>query len=301
MEEKNSPSNDHNSAEFQNFLLEFRNLYLKIKAENPFASYFTGDFNGHSQLWWTDGATTPEGAEIEKVFTSLNLSQIISEPTNFTPGKQPSCIDLIITDQPNLILDSGTCASLDPLCHCQIVHCKVNFTIPPPPPVVRTLWHFDRANKVAIQRSMANFPWENHLSLNSDPNWQVKTFTEILLNIMSNFVPHEIKRIMPTDLQWISKPLKSMIRRKNRLFKNYKRHGYKYEDKFRLDNFRIECQKAVDNAKHEYLLKLGNKVNNPATSQKYYWKIINKVMNKCRAPKRPPLLDSQQCLHCKMC
>ena len=34
---------------------------------------------------------------------------------------------------------------------------------------------------------------------------------------------------------------------------------------------------------------MGNKVNNPGTSQKYYWKIINRVMNKCRAPKIPPL------------
>ena len=35
---------------------------------------------------------------------------------------------------------------------------------------------------------------------------------------------------------------------------------------------------------------LGNKANDPNTSQKIYWKIVNKVMNKCRAPKIPPLL-----------
>ena len=35
---------------------------------------------------------------------------------------------------------------------------------------------------------------------------------------------------------------------------------------------------------------MGNKVNNPNTSQNSYRKIINKVMNKCKAPKIPPLL-----------
>ena len=35
---------------------------------------------------------------------------------------------------------------------------------------------------------------------------------------------------------------------------------------------------------------MGNKLNNPNTSQKSYWKIINKVMNKCKAPKIPPIL-----------
>ena len=91
--------------------------------------FFTGDFNGHSQLWWTDGDSNSEGREMEELFNSINLSQIISEPTNFEPGKNPSCIDLILTDQPNLVLDSGTRASLDTNCHHQIIYCKVNFRI----------------------------------------------------------------------------------------------------------------------------------------------------------------------------
>ena len=37
-------------------------------------------------------------------------------------------------------------------------------------------------------------------------------------------------------------------------------------------------------------MNLGNKANNPNTSQKSFWKIINRVMNKCRAPNIPPLL-----------
>ena len=79
-----------------------------------------------------------------------------------------------------------------------------------------------------------------------------------------------------------------MLNRKNRLFKNYKRH--KLEDKVRLDNFRKDCQEAVETAKLTYLTNMGEKLNNHNTSEKSYWKIINKVMNKCKAPKIPPLL-----------
>ena len=61
---------------------------------------------------------------------------------------------------------------------------------------------------------MSIYPWEQHLSINQDPNWQVKTFTKIFLNIMSNFIPSEIKRIVPRDPPWITKPLKSMLNRK---------------------------------------------------------------------------------------
>ena len=47
----------------------------------------------------------------------------------------------------------------------------------------------------------------------------------------------------------------------------------------------------MESAKLSYLTNLG-KVNDPNTSQKIYWKIISKVMNKCRAPKIPPLVNN---------
>ena len=64
--------------------------------------FIIGDFNGYSQFWWSDGDTTAEGREIENLLSSLGLSQLISEPTNLEPNKKSSCIDLVITDQPNL-------------------------------------------------------------------------------------------------------------------------------------------------------------------------------------------------------
>ena len=82
-----SPSFDHASPEFRIFLSNFKNLYSEIKTENPFAMFFAGDFNGKSHLWWPGGDETPEGRELEDMFTSLGLSQVISEPTNFDPGK----------------------------------------------------------------------------------------------------------------------------------------------------------------------------------------------------------------------
>ena len=107
---------------------------------------------------------------------------------------------------------------------------------------------------------------------------------------MSNFKPNESKRFVPRNPPWITKPLKTMHNRKNRLFNNYKRHGYKAGDKVRPDAFRIECQQATETAILSYLTHLSNKVNNPGMSQKSYCKIINRVMNKCRAPNIPPLL-----------
>jgi len=295
-----SPAFKATTPEFANFLTNFTNLYANIKNENPYMCFFTGDFNAHSQIWYPDGKTTQEGKEIEDMISRLGLHQIIREPTNIQPDKNKTCIDLIMTDQPNLVLESGTHPSPDQHCHHQILYCKSNVALPPPPPYERELWYYQRANKDLIQRSMANFQWEEHLNQNSDPNWQVKEFSRILLNIMSNFIPHETKKILPRDSPWITKPLKAMIKRKNRLYKNYKKHGYKEQDKVRLDNFRLECQNAVEAAKNSYIRELGNKLHNQRTSEKTYWKIIDKVLNKSKAPRIPPLLvENQFIFNCK--
>ena len=79
---------------------------------------------------------------------------------------------------------------------------------------------------------------------------------------MSNFIPNETKRFVPRGPPWITK---TMLNMKNRL--NYKRHRYKEEDKVRLEVFRIECKKAVETAKSSYLTNMGNKVNDPGTTQ----------------------------------
>ena len=164
---------DHTSPEFQAFVSNFENLYLNIKAENPFATFFTGDFNAHSQFWWPNDDTIPEGVTI---FTNLGLSQVIAEPTKFRPHKNPSFIDLILADQRNVILESSIRASLDFYCHHQIIHCKANFRIPPILPFERKICHFCRANSAAIKRCMISFLWRQHLNLDTDPNWQLRRF-----------------------------------------------------------------------------------------------------------------------------
>ena len=70
---------------------------------------------------------------MSELASSLGLHQLISEPTNFEPNKNPSCIDLIFCDNPNIIMESGVRPSLDNFCHHQIVFGKLNLHIPPPP------------------------------------------------------------------------------------------------------------------------------------------------------------------------
>ena len=151
-----SPAFSYPSPEFLDRLSNFFNLCSNIKNENPHASFFTGDFNGHSQFWWSDGDTTPKGRENENPLSSLTLSNSFLNQQILSRTETP-CINLMITGQPNLVLDRGTRASLDSFWHHQITYCKVSFNIPPPPPLERKIWHYHRANTTLLKRSMCSF------------------------------------------------------------------------------------------------------------------------------------------------
>ena len=108
---------------------------------------------------------------------------------------------------------------------------------------------------------------------------------------MSNFIPSEVKKSVPRDPPWIDKNLKKMLKKKDKHYRNYKKHGYREEDKTTLEVLRTECKESIEAAKKAYLEKLANSLNDPTTTPKNYWKIIYRVMNKTRAPKIPPILD----------
>ena len=261
--------------------------------------FFTGDFNAHCQNWWPGGDTKKEGIAIDNLTSTLGLSQIICEATNYETNKNPSCIDLIFCDQPNLITESGVRPSLDNFCKHQLIYCKINVEIPPSPSYYRLMWHYNRANTSLIKRAVSNFNWHTHLS-NNNPNWQVNFFTKTILNILSNFIPNEYVKVTPKDPPWITNGLKRMIKKQNRQYKNFKRKGSKPGDKAVVDGFRQECFNAINAAKEDYLKTLGNKLNDPNNGSKAYWNVIHKLMNKCKIPKIPPIIvNNKFIINCK--
>ena len=78
-----------------------------------------------------------------------------SEPTNFQEKSNPSCIDLFLCDQPNLLIESGT---LDPFCKHQTTFCNLNYLIPAAPSFQRKIWQYGKVNKELLQRTIAELP-----------------------------------------------------------------------------------------------------------------------------------------------
>ena len=98
------------------FLINFEQLIGDIIAKNPLFVLITGDINVRSSNWWKNDLSTSEGTQVDSLTTSYGLSQIVSDPTHILLNSS-SCIDLIFTNQPNLVTESGVYPSLHPKCH----------------------------------------------------------------------------------------------------------------------------------------------------------------------------------------
>ena len=99
-----SPS--QSSDEFENFVY---NLDLTLEAltqKNPFLTVIIGDFNAKFNKWCSTDKTTPEGAKLDNLTSQYGLTQLLKEPTHISDSYR-SCIDLIFTSQPNLVVDFG--------------------------------------------------------------------------------------------------------------------------------------------------------------------------------------------------
>ena len=275
--------------ETNNFLSKFDQMCCSIARESPVCSIAIGDFNAKSTNWWTEGTNNQCGLELQNIMTMLGYSQIINEPTNFEPNKSSTCIDLIFTNQTNLVVESGTHPSLYNTCHHQIIYAKISFMINLPPPYEREIWHYNRAQVELIKRSIMNFDWNRALA-NHSINDQVEIFNNTLLNIFRNFIPHETIKCNYRDPPWMNKNIKSALRYKNTLYRKYTYGGKKQQDLINLNETTILVSNLITETKSSYFTSLGNKLNNPLTGPKTYWSILKRFMNKAKLPTVPPLL-----------
>ena len=107
--------------------------------------------------------------------------QLINEPAHLFDSSS-SCIDLIFTFQPNLVMESGVQPSLHPNCHHQFLFSKFDLSIYFPPPYERTLWYYIRANADLIRKAIDLFDWVSHYVLMM---WTNK------VTLVQNFVSNE--------------------------------------------------------------------------------------------------------------
>ena len=170
-----------------------------------------GDFNAKSSNWFCQHKTSFERDTIENLTSQFGLHQVIQEPTHILDAS--SCIDLIFTSQPNLIIESRVHLSLYSNCHHQILFAKFNLEVVYPPPYIQEVWHYKDVNTELIKQAVNEFNWQRAF-LNTNVNEKVDIFNRIILNILSGFIPHEFVVCDDKDPPWFTKKIWALIQEK---------------------------------------------------------------------------------------
>ena len=166
---------------------------------------------------------TTEGLKLFSITSSNGFSQLIHDPTHIQANSS-YCIDLVFTDQPNLLVNSGVHAFLHSNCHHQIVRSSFNLNIYYPPSYQRLIWDYKKADANIIRKALGSVNWER-LFDSKNINEQVIALNETILNVFRNYVSNKYITIDDKDPVWMNENIKSKIKTKNLLFKQYLQNG----------------------------------------------------------------------------
>ena len=285
-------SPNQSQDDFEPFVNNFESNLDSVMVNNPFLTVVLGDFNAKSSLWYNSDITTYEGSKIDDVTSQFGLQQIIKEPTHII-GNSSSCIDLIFTIQPNLIMESGVHSSLHSNCHHHRAFAKFNQKIHYPSPYEREIWHYQKADVDQIRQAISKFPWDNRFA-NISVNEQVQLFTQTFQNIIFNYIPHETITCDDRNPPWIDEKIQKLVLHENRAFNAHSRDKNNTDLLNKFQSLQAHLKTSIEESKQKYYSRLSNKLLDSTTSPKSYWSILKTFLNNKKIPCIPPLLRNGQ-------
>ena len=143
--------------------------------------------------------------------------------------------------------------------------------------------------EIAAKFLQKNLNWTKSFS-NLGLNEQVEIFNEALLNIFSNFTPHETINVKSKAPRWMNKEIKCALRKKNKLYRKYISGGRTDLDEANLIEATRFVSDLIKTSKESYLTNIGEKLNDPNTSSKTYWYLLKRFLNKVKIPEIPPFV-----------
>ena len=182
-------SSSETPDEFDSFINNLEKLIIDIYSRKADFVLMIGDFNVKFCIWSINDTTTPEGTQIDAITSLYGMKQLISEPAHILQ-QYSSCIDLIFTNQSNIVMDSDVDSSLHSKCHHQIIYSKLNLKTEFLPPYTPKSWNYNRAETDLTNRAIENCDWPS-LFLGKNVHQQVEIFNKTLLNIFHNYIPNK--------------------------------------------------------------------------------------------------------------
>ena len=207
----------------------------------------TGDFNCNM------AQSIPN--KMRELMSEYNLSQLISDDTHFTEHSS-SLLDLILVRNKENILMSGV---VDPLIQQVRYYCPVmvllKFTPPRASSFKRKIWYYKLADYNKFRELLSEASLENLIQSNDNINQNIQDITDAIVSAAEKSIPNKIVTVKPNESPWITCHIKSLIRKRRRIFQQSKKQNLITFEK-NITSLETKLSKKLENSKQEYFDKL---------------------------------------------
>ena len=117
-------------------------------------------------------------------------------------------------------------------------------------------------------------------------------FIDILVGVISKYVPNKIITCNDKDAPWITPKLKTTIRRNARVYHKWLKRGRNEQEHDNVREVQNITDKLIKQAKLAYYSKLGDELSDPKTGPKNFWTAFKNVFNKKKYTNIPSIIEN---------
>ena len=277
-------------ANADEFLENFQTVINLMFTYEPESIFILGDFNDRCIFWEDNHPNSELGVKFRDLLDNNILFQIIRDPTYITSNYQ-SLLDLIITDSPGYVLDSGVGNPLGDPSHCY-VYCKLSIQYPKDIKYERETWQYKNADFAGLNVALMDCPWDV-MDVFDDIDDATDYFTHLYLDTCKQYIPHKKVIVCPQDKPWMTKAIKRKLKERNKWHKRWKSTKTDHHHNI-FQQKRLEANDCMKQAKCLYFEQIKQKLCSANVGNKEYWKLIKTLYGSKIDSGIPSIIDGEE-------
>ena len=279
-----------NRRESNAFIDSFQNVINIMLTKSPNSIILLGDFNDRCIIWDDAHPNSELGKRFHQCIEQNLLFQIIKEPTYLEHNYQ-SLLDLIITDSPGFIIDSGVGCPIGDANHCY-VFCKLQMQYTKDKPYTRQIWKYDKGNFESLTSALKMCPWQV-MDIFEDIDDATEYFYKLFVDTCKEYIPTQTITINPKDKPWMTDAIKAQLKERDKWFKRWKSSNQVYYYTVFIQK-RTEVNISIAEAKSSYFEKLRQKLCDPSLGSKQYWHLLKSLYGSKIDSGIPSIIDGTE-------
>ena len=272
------------------FLDQFQNIYNQILTKTFDSLFILGDFNDRCIAWEDSHCGSELGKRFFRFLEENLLFQVIKEPT-YLADNYASLLDLIITDSPGFVMNSGVGSPIGDPSHCY-VYCKIEYQYIKDVKYNREIWKYNNANFTELVKVLKDCPWQV-MEVFDDIDDSAEYFVELYISTCKQYIPNKTITIHPRDKPWMNSAIKAILNERDKWHRKWKKSKSEYH-RLIYNLKRGEANIAMMESKSNYYEKIKNKLCDSKTGSKQYWHLIKSLYGSKIEAGIPSIIDGDK-------